>query len=415
MNSRLQDFENLITRPDGSIDDIFSERQRETNELEQIMTMNPQQAYQLSTSIQGQFDSLKATIEPMREAFVKACAEALKEKPDASRQQPYQNVLPYGIQEGDENPSRLNAKPIINAGLENLDPSLTTHLHQTYIRIFRRMFPDTYKELKDEIFENYGNKSVRANDIDEVCLNQIFSSAVGSMFDWPSIDPKSVGLGSIEHIADLFQKYYFGEVDDKNPHQEKTTSGRKYTGGANILEIQGDKFYDDFINGSFFRHCVEGIVSKTKTAPANFEKEIDNFYNFNPELWFGNDAAGNFKNCDPTSRKDCDSYGNFFKVKQPIKIAQAILVPAANDPRLKASYDALGANNWTAAVTAAELKKNEYTGMYNTYSAAGTADQTFIVSNVDKPMCCLFHKATIRDREFVDAVAIANRALPLLY
>ena len=410
MNSRLQDFENLITRPDGSIDDIFSERQRETNELEQIMTMNPQQAYQLSTSIQGQFDSLKATIEPMREAFVKACAEALKEKPDASRQQPYQNVLPYGIQEGDENPSRLNAKPIINAGLENLDPSLTTHLHQTYIRIFRRMFPDTYKELKDEIFENYGNKSVRANDIDEVCLNQILSSAVGSMFDWPSIDPKSVGLGSIEHIADLFQKYYFGEVDDKNPHQEKTTSGRKYTGGANILEIQGDKFYDDFINGSFFRHCVEGIVSKTKTAPANFEKEIDNFYNFNPELWFGNDAAGNFKNCDPTSRKDCDSYGNFFKVKQPIKIEQAILVPAANDPRLKASYDALGPNNWTAAVTAAQVKRNVYTGMYNTYSAAGTADQTFIVSNVDKPICCLFHKATIPDREFVDAIAIANRA-----
>ena len=406
MNSRLQDFENLITHPDGSIDDLFSERQRETNELEQLMTMNPQQAYQLSTSIQAQFDSFKNGIDPMRKSFVEACAEALKEKPTPTRQVPYQNILPYGTEEGDPNPNRQIVKPIINAGLENLDPSLTNQLHQLYIRIFRRMFSDSYKELKDEIFENYGNKSVRANDIDEVCINKILSSAVGSMFDWPSIDPKSVGLGSIEHIADLFQKYYFGEIDEKNPHQEKETSGRKYKGAGNILEIQGDKFYDDFINGFFFRHCVEGIVSKTKTAPVNFEKEIENFYNFNPELWFGNrDPTRNFKNCDPANH--CDSYGNFFKVKQPIKIASAILVPAAADPRLKASYDAIGANNWTAAVTAAQAKRNVYTGMYNTYNA--NADETFILSDVDKPMCCLFHKATIRDREFVDAAAIANR------
>jgi hypothetical protein len=406
MNSRLQEFENLITRPDGSVDDLFSQRQRESNDLEQIMSMNPQQAYQLSTSIQAQFDSLKDLIGPMRKNFIEASAEALKEKPEPTRQRPYQNILPYGTEEGDSNPNRTQEKPIINAGLENLDPSLTNQLHQLYIRIFRIMFSDSYKELKDEIFENYGNKSVRANDIDEVCLNKILSSAVGSMFDWPSIDPKSVGLGSIEHIADLFQKYYFGEVDEKNPHQEKTTSGRKYTGGANVLEIQGDKFYDDFINGSFFRHCVEGIVSKTKTAPDNFEKVIDNFYNFNPELWFGNDASGNFKHCDPTSRKDCDSYGNFFKVKQPIKIVDAIRV-AVSDPRDKASYDAVAANAWTNAVRDAQAKRNVYTGMYDTYNA--NADETFILSNVDKPMCCLFHKATIRDREFVNVTAIANR------
>lgn len=408
MNSRLQEFENLITRPDGSVDDLFSERQRETNDLERLITMNPQQAYQLSTSIQAQFDSFKNGIEPMRTKFVEACAEALKEKPTPARQVPYQNVLPYGTEEGDPNPNRNQAKPIINAGLENLDPSLTNQLHQLYIRVFRKMFSDSYKELKDEIIENYGNKSVRANDIDEVCLNKILSSAVGSMFDWPSIDPKSVGLGSIEHIADLFQKYYFGEVDEKNPHQEKETSGRKYKGAGNVLEIQGDKFYDDFINGFFFRHCVEGIVSKTKTAPANFEKEIQNFYNFNPDLWFGNnDQTRNFKNCDPVRGKDCDSYGNFFKVKQPIKIACAILVPAANDPRLKASYDALGANNWTNAVRDAQAKRNEYTGMYDTYDV--NANETFILSDEDKPMCCLFHKATIRDREFVNVPAIANR------
>lgn len=414
MNSRLQEFENLITRPDGSIDDLFSERQRETNELEQLMTMNPQQAYQLSTSIQAQFDSLKANIEPMRENFIKACAEVLKEKPDATRQRQYENILPYGTQEGDQNPNRNNTRPIINASLENLDPSLTNQLHQLYIRIFRKMFPDSYKELKDEIFENYGNKSVRANDIDEVCLNQILSSAVGSMFDWPSIDPKSVGLGSIEHIADLFQKYYMGEVDEKNPHQEKTTSGRKYTGTGNGLEIQGDEFYNDFINGFFFRHCVEGFVSKYKTGPSDFKKDIEGFYDFNPDLWFENkDTTGTkFKYSDAT--KDFDSYGHFFKVKQPVRWEHAALVQAVghlHDPRTKNEYNGNGGTvSWDAAVQAADAKKNALTGFYNTFANDAQANQTFIVTNEDKELCCLFHKAAIKDRTFEPAAgAVANR------
>ncbi len=414
MNSRLKDFENLITRPDGSVDDLFSERQRETNELEQIMSMNPQQAYQLSTSIQAQFDSLKLLIEPMRDKFVKACAEAIKDKPDPARQQPYQNVLPYGMQEGDANPSRGNVKPDINASLENLDPSLTNQLHQLYIRVFRKMFPDSYKELKDEIFENYGNKSVRANDIDEVCLNQILSSAVGSMFDWPSIDPKSVGLGSIEHIADLFQKYYMGEVDEKNPHQEKETKGRKYTGAGNSLEIQGDEFYNDFINGFFFRHCVEGFVSKYKTGPSDFKKDIEGFYDFNPDLWFENkDTTGTkFKYSDAT--KDFDSYGHFFKVKQPVKwehAEQVQTVGPARDPRNKNEYTGNGGTvSWDAAVQAAEAKKNALTGFYNTYADDARANQTFIVTNEDKELCCLFHKAAIKDRTFEPAAgAVANR------
>ena len=422
MNDRIQKFEELITRPDNLIiDDIFSEKQRESNQIEQLITLNPQQAYQLSTSIQAQYESLNTGIKDMRNHFGKSVSEVLKEKPDAAKLQPYLNVLPYGLEDGIANPNRGDAKPTINAGLENLDPSLTKHAHLTYSRIFHRMFPDTYKQLKTEIFENYGNSSVRESDIDGLCLNHIFSSAIGSMFDWTSIDPKSVGMGSIEHITDLFQKYYFGEIDEKKPNtpwEEKPSDYRKYTsGGGNVLEIQGDKFYDDFINGSFFRHCLQGYISKTKTAPTTFDKRIEGFYDFNPELWFDNEdaaAAGNgktFKNCDPD--KHCDSYGNFFKVKQPVKISDAVLV-VLNDPRVKGSYTA-ATTPWETALTNAAAKKNEFTGMYNTYEA--NASNTFILTNESKPLCCLFHKGAIRDREFVAAPgAIAQRifTVPIL-
>lgn len=410
MNSRLRDFENLITRPDGSIDDIFSERQRETNEFEQIMSMTPQQAYQLSTSIQAQFATLKTELEPMRTKFIEACSEALKEKPIAGRQAIYKNVLPYGTDQSDPNPRRQNMTQDINENLENLDPSLTNQLHQLYIRIFRKMFPDSYNELSEEMFENYGNKSASKSEV-EIQLNQILSSAIGSMFDWPSIDPKSVGLGSIEHIADLFQKYYMGEIDEKNPHQEKPTSGRKYAGN-NILEIQADKFYNDFINGFFLKHCVQEYVSKDKTGPSDFKKDIEGFYDFNPELWFENktNTGDKFKYSDAS--KDFDSYGHFFKVKQPIKwehAAQVQVVPA-NDPRDKSRYTGIAIGSWDAAVQAAQAKKNNLTGFYNTYAADAHANQTFIITNEDKELCCLFHKAAIKTKTFQAAAAIANRA-----
>ena len=131
MNSRLKDFENLITRPDGSVDDIFSENQRETNELEQLITMNPQQAYQLSTSIQAQHDSLDVGIKAMRNSFGKGVSEVLKEKPVAANLTKYQNVLPYGVEEipAGTNLNRPPLKQDVNAGLENLDPSLTKNIH----------------------------------------------------------------------------------------------------------------------------------------------------------------------------------------------------------------------------------------------------------------------------------------------
>lgn len=405
MNSRIQNFENLITRPDGSIDDIFSERQRELNELQQIMTMNPQEAYQLSTSIQAQHDSLETGLNTMRKNFVEACSEALKEKPDPQKQMPYQNVLPYGLEKGEPNPQRTTLNQQVNASLENLDPSLTKNTHSIYTKIYHKMFPDTYNELKESMIDNYGDSSVK--DIDDECMNHIFSSAVGSMFDWTSIDPKSVGMGSIDHITELFQKYYFGYIDDKGqkPWEEIRSDNRKY--GANQeLEIQGDKFYNDFINGFFFRSCAKGYVSKETKGPKDFKSKVEGFYDFNPDLWFNNKDPKDSTKFKPENNKD--SYGNFFKVKQPVRILEARAVdgPLPNqDPRRAANYAA--ANQWNTAVRNADNQINNYTGMYNFIT--GQLEQGYILTEEEKMVCCLFHEAAMLNQEYVPNPVLALR------
>ena len=414
MNDRIQKFEELITRPNGSMDDIFSERQRESNQIDQLMTMTSQQAYQLSKDIQDQHDSLETGIKTMRTQFSESIQQVLKDKPDPTKQVPYQNVLPYGLKDGEPNPNRGNVPvgPKVNEGLENLDPSLTKHTHSTYTKIYHRMFPDTYHELKESMFENYGNSSVK--DIDGECLNHIFSSAVGSMFDWTSIDPKSVGMGSIDHLTELFEKYYFGEVDDTTarPWEEKRSDFRKY-GSHQELEIQGDKFYNDFINGFFFRSCAKGYVSKETKAPKDFKSKIEGFYDFDPDLWFDNkDASGKKFKKD----SDSDSYGNFFKVKQPVLLANARLAAAAagNNPIDVRHYTGI-ANNLQAAITALEETagtrlKNIFTGTYNIGLNNDITGSVFLVDH-KKELCCLFHSGTSRKRQYIKDVNPANRTL----
>ena len=416
MNKRLEQFENIITKPDGSVNDLFSEKQRDTNELEKLISMNPQQAYQLSTSIKAQHDSLKKGIQTMRQSFVNSCSEALKDKPDPAKLRPFKNVLPYGLSKEEQNPNRTRLAPQdINTGLEDLDPTLTNQVHQTYTRIFHKMFPDTYKDIKDDIFEGYGNTSIRETEVEQQCLNNIFHSGIGSMFDWPSIDPKSVGLGNIDHISDLFQKYYIGEVDDeKNPVREKDTGARKYVGGDE-LDIQGTEFYNDFINGFFFRNCVKGFLSKDTTGPVDFKRKVDGFYNFNPDLWLYNkDTDGTFKHADASS--DFDSYGNFFKVKQPIRVADAHTVeqsPTNPDPRDRANYTT-GRVLWETAVQRVEARtlRGDLTGIYY----IPDAQNSVILTNEDKKLCCLFHRSSIRKSYSVKALTVIDRinTVPLL-
>lgn len=413
MNSRLQEFENLITSPDGSIDDIFSKVQRENNQLAQLMTMNPQQAYQLSQDIKNQQDSLDTGLKVMTNQFNESIQQVLKDKPDPTKQRVYQNVLPYGLrtQPAGTNPQRPTLTQDVNEGLENLDHSLTKRLHSTYTNVYHRMFKDTYHELKEEMTENYGDSSVK--DIDGECLNHIFSSAVGSMFDWTSIDPKSVGMGSIDHISELFQKYYYGEVNDSGPRpwEEIRSDYRKYVANQE-LEIQGDKFYNDFINGFFFRSCVKGYVSKETRAPTDFKSKIEGFYDFNPELWFDNKYPANPTKFKPENKHD--SYGNFFKVRQPIKIVDARTVLAANDPRIPTNYTP--PNPWATAVANADNQINYYTGIYDTATTGATCINNYILTNEEKMVCCLFHYAAMRNQEYLAgnlAARLTNPTRPL--
>ena len=409
MNSRLQNFENLITGPDGSIDDIFSKVQRDNNQIAQIMTMNPQQAYQLSQDIKDQQDALDTGLKQMTDDFNQSVQQVLKDKPDPTKQRVYKNVLPYGLKTkpAGTNPNQPTVVQTVNEDLENLDQSLTKQLHSTYTKIYHRMFHDTYKELKEEILENYGNSAVK--DIDEECLNPIFSSAVGSMFDWTSIDPKSVGMGNIDHISELFEKYYYGYVDDKGPRpwEEIRSDYRKYVANQE-LEIQGDKFYNDFINGFFFRSCSKGYVSKETRAPIDFKSKVEGFYDFNPDLWFDNKDPVNPTKFKPENKYD--SYGNFFKVRQPVRIAEALHADGAGapDPRNPTSYPA--ANPWATAVSNADGQISRYTGIYNTNLP--NPSHNYILTNEEKMVCCLFHYASMRNQEYLTGNLAARVSNP---
>jgi hypothetical protein len=417
MNSRLQEFENLITSPDGTIDDVFSKAQRENNEIAQLMTMNPQQAYQLSQDIKNQQDALDTGLKKMMNQFSESIQQVLKDKPDATKQAKYQNVLPYGLrpQPAGTNQQRPTLTQDVNEDLENLDHSLTKRLHSAYTNVYHRMFKDTYHELKEEMTENYGDSAVK--DIDGECLNHIFSSAVGSMFDWTSIDPKSVGMGSIDHISELFQKYYYGEVNDNGPRpwEEIRSDYRKYVANQ-VLEIQGDKFYNDFINGFFFRSCAKGYVSKETRAPTDFKSKVEGFYDFNPDLWFDNKDPANPTKFKPENKHD--SYGNFFKVRQPIKIVDALTadgVGPALDPRNPASYTTAG-HLWPASVANADGQINYYTGIYDTATTDATCRNNYILTNEEKMVCCLFHYAAMRNQELLSgnlAARLTNPTRPL--
>jgi hypothetical protein len=93
--------------------------------------MNPQQAYQLSKDIKDQQDSLDSGLKVMMNQFNQSIQQVLKDKPDATKQQKYINVLPYGLtpQPAGTNTQRPTLKQDVNEGLENLDHSLTKQLH----------------------------------------------------------------------------------------------------------------------------------------------------------------------------------------------------------------------------------------------------------------------------------------------
>ena len=77
-----------------------------------------------------------------------------------------------------------------------------------------------------------------------------------------------------------------------------------------------------------------------------------------------------------------------------------------NDPRVPANYTGVAPRTtWEVAVRAADGQINVYTGMYNTYCAS--ARQSYILTDAEKVICCLFNSASIRDREFTPAPAVA--------
>ena len=388
---RFVRFERLITGPTGEVSDIFSKRQRSDLNttmagiigLQGAMIPRPVQA------VQDQITHTKKDVGDMDKEFREAISNLLKENQPAPRPagqrnplDPFKNALPYGLL--DQTAPGGGPQQKINDDLVNLDASLTIQFQTIFLKTFKTIFNEDYQELQ-EIFALDGITD------DTECLDHILRSAFGSMADWPSIDPNSVGIGSIHKLYDLYHKYYNGVGEDGNPDP----------GVKGPFNINGREFYKDFISKTFMRCVYQGYNPEIQVTPTNFKDTVEGFYDFDPKLWFGNtDNATPAEFAHATGGTDYDSYGHFFKTKHPVTLTIARAAAAAADPQLATTYEP-GAVGYTIAAvrTAVDNATGEFSGIYNTGTLGINAPTGFYLFDKEKTHCCLFHGGTFNLQE----------------
>jgi hypothetical protein len=393
---RFARFERLITGPTGEVSDVFSKRQRSDLNttmagiigLQGAMIPRPVQA------VQDQITHTKKDVGDMDKEFREAISNLLKENQPAPRPagqrnplDTFKNALPYGL--SDQPAPGGGPQQKINDDLVNLDASLTIQFQTIFLKTFKTIFNEDYQELQ-EIFALDGITD------DAECLDHILRSAFGSMADWPSIDPNSVGIGSIHKLYDLYHKYYNGVGEDGNPDP----------GVNGPFNINGREFYKDFISKTFMRCVYQGYNPEIQVTPTNFKDTVEGFYDFDPKLWFGNtDNATPAEFAHATGGTDYDSYGHFFKTRHPVTLLFArnvALQPAAQrgDPQLTTTYQLAGTAYTIPIVQAAvNALTNEFSGIYNTGSLGANASDGFYLFDKEKTHCCLFHGGTFNLQE----------------
>jgi hypothetical protein len=340
-------------------------------------------------AVKDQITHTKKDVGDMDKEFREAISNLLKENQPAPRPagqrnplDPLKNALPYGLS---DQPAPGGGPPQkINDDLVNLDASLTIQFQTIFLKTFKTIFNEDYQELQ-EIFALDGITD------DTECLDHILRSAFGSMADWPSIDPNSVGIGSIHKLYDLYHKYYNGVGEDGNP--DPAVNGP--------FNINGREFYKDFISKTFMRCVYQGYNPEIQVTPTNFKDTVEGFYDFDPKLWFGNtDNATPAEFAHATGGTDYDSYGHFFKTKHPVTLTIARAAAVAADPQLATTYEP-GAAGYTIATvrTAVDNATGEFSGIYDSGTLGINAPTGFYLFDKEKTHCCLFHGGTFNLQE----------------
>lgn len=225
------------------------------------------------------------TVASMKKKFIDAEKKILLEgvsqleiTPTRTELQPYNNYLPYGIQNNTE----------VNKELYDINEKKWDDFHYRFQKIFTSI-----GKTQIQIIEQ--NKSQNVNTI-----KAFLKSFSGSVSEWPQINPLSGGIGSCNTLFALFNKYYIN-----------------YQSGG----INPENFYEDFIGNLHTSHIhstFKAMLNKNKykfEIPKKFNDKIM-AYNFDTSMWFkldepDDDQKNQYKYNGFLDEKK-DSYGQIF-------------------------------------------------------------------------------------------------------
>ena len=256
----------LIRGPFGEIDDYWSKLQKQ--KFKQIL-VQPWQVAQSNPEIlkmdQRIQDVKSQSFKDYKTKYQTAVDNVLKEDTDIKPNSLdiFLNGMPYGFHNNE------NEKII---GLTGKEEELN---FRGYKYLFQNLFPNEYQDLDD------------AESGRETALKY----AYGSLLDWPSINPRSIGLGSLSVFTELFKNHYLDV--------------------QNSIIVKQD-FFDEFTNKSGMFFLFKDANNRDTRSPQNMKEDLDNFFVLKHSNWWKNPDNNNFGAIDPNLENNFDSYGFFF-------------------------------------------------------------------------------------------------------
>jgi len=275
---------------------------------------------------------------------------------------PIYNSLPMGF-----TTAAAAAPPttsMFNPAFNDITSEVLLDGRNDYARMFKKMYNKESRML------------VKDKGYDENLIDALLYNACGSMSNWPVIDPKSSGLGDINQVSNLFNKYYFLEYNKPVPG-----------GGPGLQpgDIVPSDFYKSFIKRSGFADFYD-INQKLNTAASTTRntaleglgfKRTMTYLELDPELWYNKDdetAANIAASGGAFTKTGIDSFGVFFKSRQPINPAfysdaRSVKEPTAAGVTVNAdeSPDLVAINTNVLHDTLNEELIDPVTGTYRNY------------------------------------------------
>jgi hypothetical protein len=234
---------------------------------------------------------------------------------------------------------------------DKLDSILETKIDQltlsgiAFARLCKTLLPKNYKEGDTDI------------------LRDIF----GSIADYPIIDKQSNGMMSINHLFMLFDEFYM------NFNTYQSGSNKQFRDDGTGINKQ--KFFDRFLEISSLQFDY-----KEPFNDKYFKTDIDDIYEFNPDLWYADFNIEEFNKIFNEKGNDyiTDSYGGFFKAPALYDMQSAPITSTIT------GRTGFGARMQTIPGT--EIKDfNANTGMYVLRTDA-------VLSEKKKVFCLLFQE-----------------------